>query len=406
MTAFGRTVLALVLALTSLSAISQRAREQGVTDTEIRIGNIMPYTGALETFGAIGKAEAAYFEMINQRGGINGRKLRFISYDDNSNPSTALDLTRELVEKDGVLLLFGSFGTPGNLAARKYLNERQIPQLFVASGDEQFSNPTLFPWTMGWQPSFRAEGRVYANYIQALYPGRKIVALWQNDQFGRDLFKGLEEGLGDLAKMIIVDIAYDISDQYLETHVSILKRSGADILVFAGVPANANQAIRIAADLNWHPVFIVNDMAASIGTVLKPAGLENSVGVIAATFLKDGDDPAWKDDQAIKQWLSFKDKYFRHAGKDDSAALYGYAAAETLVEVLKRCGDDLSRENVMLQASALQDYKPSLLLPGIGISTGRWDFQPIKNLRLVQFDGRTWQPIGDVLENAFSGSKK
>ena len=406
MTAFGRTVLALVLALTSLSAISQRAREQGVTDTEIRIGNIMPYTGTLETFSAIGRAEAAYFEMVNQRGGINGRKLRFISYDDNSNPSTAMDLTRELVEKDGVLLLFGSFGTPGNLAARKYLNERQIPQLFVASGDEQFSNPTLFPWTMGWQPSFRAEGRVYANYIQALYPGRKIVALWQNDQFGRDLFKGLEDGLGDLAKMIIVDIAYDISDEYLETHVSILKRSGADILVFAGVPANANQAIRIAADLNWHPVFIVNDMAASIGTVLKPAGLENSVGVISATFLKDGDDPAWKDDQAIKEWRSFKDKYYRGADKNDSAALFGYAAAETLVEVLKRCGDDLSRENVMRQASALQDYRPSLLLPGIGISTGRWDFQPIKNLRLVQFDGRTWQPIGDVLENAFSGSKK
>ena len=405
MTAFGRTILALILALTSLSAISQRAREQGVSDTEIRIGNIMPYTGTLEPFGAIGKAEAAYFEMINQRGGINGRKVRFISYDDNSNPSTALDLTRELVEKDGVLLLFGSFGTPGNLAARKYLNERQIPQLFVASGDEQFSNPTLFPWTMGWQPSFRAEGRVYANYIQALYPGRKIVALWQNDQFGRDLFKGLEEGLGDLAKMIIVDIAYDISDQYLETHVSILKRSGADILVFAGVPANADHAIRIAADLNWHPVFIVNDMAASIGTVLKPAGLENSVGVITATFLKDGDDPAWKDDQAVKEWLSFKDKYYR-AGNNDSAGLYGYAAAETLVEVLKRCGDDLSRENVMRQASTLQDYRPSLLLPGIRISTGRWDFQPIKNLRLVQFDGRTWQPIGDVLENAFSGSGK
>src|ERR1700756_1016893 len=284
-----RMILAIAVALSSLSAISQLARDQGVTDTEIRIGNLMPYTGSLHAFGAMGKAEGAYFDMINERGGINGRKVRFISHDDNSDPSSAMDLTRGLVERDNVLLMFGSFGTPGNLAVRGYLNERQIPQLFVASGDEQFSNPTLFPWTMGWQPSFRAEGRVYANYIQALYPGRKIVALWQNDQFGRDLFKGLEEGLGGLAKMIIVDIAYDISDQYLETHVSILKRSGADILVFAGVPANANQAIRIAADLNWHPVFIVNDMAASIGTVLKPAGLENSVGVIAATFLKDGD---------------------------------------------------------------------------------------------------------------------
>src|SRR5690348_7065357 len=254
MSVLPRMLLVTLVTLTSLSAISQRPREQGVTDTEIRIGNLMPYSGKLAAFGAIGKAEAAYFSMINERGGINGRKVRFISYDDNSDPSTALDITRGLVERDNVLLMFGSFGTPGNLAVRSYLNQRQIPQLFVASGDEQLSNPSVFPWTMGWQPSFRAEGRIYANYIQAFYPGRKIVALWQNDQFGQDLFKGLEEGLGDLAKMIIVDIAYDISDAHLDTHVSILKRSGAEIFVFAGVPANAARAIKIAADINWHPV--------------------------------------------------------------------------------------------------------------------------------------------------------
>jgi ABC-type branched-subunit amino acid transport system substrate-binding protein len=402
----GRTLLAILLALTSLSAISQRAREQGVTDTEIRIGNIMPYTGALQAFGAMGKAEAAYFDMINERGGINGRKVRFISYDDNSDSSTVLDMTRGLVERDGVLLMFGSFGTPGNLAARKYLNEQQIPQLFVASGDDQFSNPSAFPWTMGWQPSFRAEGRIFANHIQAFYPRSKIVVLWQNDQFGRDLFKGLEEGLGDLARTIIVDIAYDISDTDLDTHVSILKQTGADIFVFAGVPANAAQAIRIAADLNWHPVFILNDMAASIGTALKPAGLEKSAGVISAAFLKDVNDPVWKDDPATRDWLAFMDKYNPNGSKDDSAALFGYAAAETLAQVLKQCGDDLSRENVMRQASALENYQPSVLLPGIRISTGSQDFRPIKGLRLVQFDGRSWQPIGEVVETAFSDAKK
>jgi branched-chain amino acid transport system substrate-binding protein len=401
-----RLLLAVVVALASLGVISQQPREQGVSDTEIRIGNLMPYTGALATFAAIGKAEAAYFEMINERGGINGRKLRFISYDDNSDPSTAIDLTRGLVERDDVLLIFSSFGTPGNLAVRKFLNERQIPQLFVVSGDEEWSNPKAFPWTMGWQPSFRSEGRIYANYIQAFYPGRKIVVLWQNDEFGRDLFRGLEEGLGDLARMIIVDIAYEISDAYLDTHISILKRSGADIFVFAGAPSNASRAIRIAADLNWHPVFILNDMAGSIAAALRPAGLENAVGVISTSFLKDVNDPAWKDDPAMKDWPSFMDEYYRGGDKDDSAALYGYAAAETLVEVLRQCGDDLSRENVMRRAAALKDYQGSVLLPGITISTGPTDFRPVKQLRLVQFDGRTWQPIGDVVETAFSDAKK
>jgi branched-chain amino acid transport system substrate-binding protein len=399
-----RTLVAIILALTSLSAISERVREPGITDTEIRIGNVMPYSGSLQAFGAIGKAEAAYFEMINERGGINGRKVRFISYDDKSDPSTALELTRGLIENDNVLLMFGSFGTPGNFAVRTYLNERQIPQLFVASGDDHLSDPSLFPWTMGWQPSIREEGRIYANYIQAFYPGKRIVALWQNDHFGRELFKGLEDGLGDIARMIRVDIAYDAADEHLDTHVSILKRSGAEILVFAGAPANAAKAVRIAADLNWHPVFILNYMASSIATAPKPAGPENALGVITAAFLKDANDPAWKD--ATKDWQAFIDKYNQAGGKDDNAAVFGYAAAETLAQVLKQCGNDLSRENVMKQAAALQDYQGSMLLPGIKISTGPWNFRPIKHLRLVQFDGRTWQPIGEVLETAFSNAHK
>jgi branched-chain amino acid transport system substrate-binding protein len=402
MSTLQRTLLAIVVALASLGAITQKVRDQGVTDTEIRIGNLMPYSGSLEIFGQIGKAEAAYFDMINERGGINGRKIRFMSYDDLSDASNAMDLTRILVEIDNVLLMFGSFGTPGNLAVRKYLNERQIPQLFAASGDQHLSEPSLYPWTMGWQPSYREEGRIYANYIQAFYPGKKIVALWQNDNFGRELFKGLEQGLGDVARNIRVDIAYDVGDQHLEGHVSILKRSGADVFVFAGVPENAAKVIRIAAEHDWRPVFIVNQMASSIETVLKPAGPDNATGVVTAAFLKDPSDPVWKGEKAAKDWRAFLDKYEKAGGKDEGAAIYGYAAAETMIQVLRQCGNDLSRENVMKQAAALDDYQASVLLPGIRINTGPSDFRPIEQLRLVQFDGRTWQPIGDVLETAFA----
>lgn len=395
-----RTLLASVVALASLGAITQQVRDQGVTDTEIRIGNLMPYSGALEIFGQIGKAEAAYFEMINERGGIGGRKIRFMSYDDLSDASNAMDLTRILVETDNVLLMFGSFGTPENLAVRKYLNERQVPQLFVASGDQDLSEPSVYPWTMGWQPSYREEGRIYANYIQAFYPGKKIVALWENDQFGRELFKGLVQGLGDVAHNIRVDIAYDVDDQHLDGHISILKQSGAEVFVFAGVPENASKVIRAAAEHGWRPVFVVNQMASSIETVLKPAGTENATGVITAAFLKDASDPAWREDQGA--WHSFLDKYTKAGGKDDAAAVYGYAAAETMVQVLRQCGNDLSRENVMKQAAALRDYQASALLPGIKINTGH--FRPVEQLRLLQFDGRSWQPIGDVLDTAFTGS--
>ena len=406
MSALFRALLAIAVAVTSLGAISERVREQGVTDNEIRIGNLMPYSGSLEVFGAIGKAEAAYFDLLNERGGINGRKVRFISYDDKSDPASALALTRNLVEEDKVLLVFGSFGTPGNFAVRKYLNDNRIPQLFVASGDDYLSDPSSFPWTMGWQPSFREEGRIYANYIQAFYPGKRIVALWQNDHFGREVIKGLEDGLGPIARMIRVDIAYDLRDEHLDTHVSILKRSGAEILVFAGVPANAAKVIGLAADLNWRPVFIMNQMASSIATGLKPAGLEKAAGVITAAYLKDAHDPAWKQEQGGADWQSFLDKYHQAGGRDESAAMFGYAAAETLAQVLRQCGDNLSRENVMKEAAALREYQGSALLPGIRINTGPSNFRPIKHLRLVQFDGRTWQPIGDILETAFASAGK
>jgi branched-chain amino acid transport system substrate-binding protein len=390
---------ALLLAL--FSAAVQPARAAGVTDTEIRIGNIMPYTGPLAAFASIGRAEAAYFDMINERGGINGRKVRFISRDDSSNPRTAVEQTRELVEQERVHLMFGSFGTPSNLATRTYLNERNIPQLFVASGDEEWAHPKRFPWTMGWQPTFRAEGRIYANYIQSSYPSRQIAVLWQNDQFGRDLFRGLQEGLGVTANMIVADIAID-ADMSIDTQVDILKNSGAEVLVLNCAPPISARAIRRAAELGWYPQLLLVNAAASIANALRPAGLQNSVGVISTSFLKDASDTTWKDDPAIKEWLAFMDKYYPDGDKEDGNAIFGYAAAETLARVLTQCGDDLSRENIMRQAESLKGYQNPIALPGVVINTGPADFQPIKQMRLVQFDGNAWQPIGDVIESAFA----
>ena len=390
-----------VAMLAVVLATLQPAQAAGVTDTEIRIGNIMPYTGPLAAFASIGRAEAAYFDMINERGGINGRKIRFISRDDSSNPRTAVEHTRDLVEQERVHLMFGSFGTPSNLATRTYLNERSIPQLFVASGDEEWAHPKRFPWTMGWQPTFRAEGRIYANYIQAAYPSKKIAVLWQNDQFGRDLFRGLQEGLGLTANMIVADIAID-ADMSIDTQVDILKSSGAEVLVLNCAPPISARAIRRAAELDWHPVLLLVNAAASIANALRPAGLQNAVGVISTSFLKDASDTAWKEDPAIKEWLAFMDKYYPDGDKEDSYAMFGYAAAETLVQVLTQCGDDLSRENIMRQAASLRNYQSGIALPGIAINTGPADFHPIEQMRLVQFDGNSWQPIGDVIESAFA----
>ncbi len=392
-------ILAALLALVPTSA--QLAPDLGGADDEIRIGNIMPYTGPLAAFATIGRAEGAYFDMINARGGINGRKIKFISYDDNANPRTALERTRDLVEKEDVQLMFGAFGTPSNLATRAYLNENKVPQLFVASGDEEWAHPTKFPWTMGWQPTFHAEGQIYANYIQAAYPDRKIAVLWQNDQFGRDLFRGLQEGLGVTANRIVADIAIE-ADMSIDTQVDILKNSGAEVLVLNCAPPISARAIRRAAEIDWHPVLVLVNAAASIANALRPAGLQNSIGVISTSFLKDFDDTAWKEDSAIKAWSTFMDKYFPDGDKQDVYAIFGYAAAETLVQVLTQCGDDLSRENIMRQAASLKSYQSPVVLPGIVINTGPTDFRPIKQMRLVQFDGNSWQSIGDVIESAFT----
>jgi branched-chain amino acid transport system substrate-binding protein len=396
-------VVVAALIWTSGSLMAAPVLDASAADSEIRVGNVMPYTGPLAGFGAIGKAESAYFDMINARGGINGRKIRFISYDDSSDPRTALEQTRKLVEQDKVLLMFGSFGTPGNFAVRPYLNENKIPQLFVASGDQEWNRPKAFPWTMGWQPPFRAEGQIFANYIQAYFPKRTIAVLWQNDQFGRDLYSGLEESFGNGASRIVADMTFDMSDKSIARQIDILQASGAEILVFDGAPAIAALAIRRAADIGWHPVFLLDNASASIANALRPAGLQNATGVISTAFLKDAGDPTWRDDPGMQEWSSFMDKYYPDGDKDDSGAVFGYAAAETLAQVLRQCGDDLSRATIMRQAASLSNYHSSVLLPRIAINTSATEFRPIEQMQLVQFDGRTWVPIGSVLDTAFVG---
>src|SRR6266478_7848011 len=301
---------AIAMAFATLSLLvntvtAEPALDAGAARREIRVGNVMPYSGPLSSFSSIGRAEAAYFDMINQRGGINGRRVRLISYDDSSDPRIALEHTRNLVEQSQVLLMFGSFGTPSNFAVRPYLNDGRIPQLFVASGDQALNAPKAFPWTMGWQPQFRVEGRIYANYVEAYYPERKIAVLWQNDQFGRDLLEGLQESLPDGGRRIVVDITFDVSDKSIDTQIDLLRSSGADILVFDGAPAIAALALRRMADIDWHPVFLLNNASSSIANALRPAGLQNAIGVISTAFLKDAGDPAWRDDSDMKEWSSF-----------------------------------------------------------------------------------------------------
>ena len=301
-----RSGLALVVAVVALAAgggssAAEKKYGPGVSDTEIKLGQTVPYSGPASAFSSYGRTMSGYFQMVNERGGINGRPVEFISYDDSSDPLQAIDLTRNLVETENALLVFGSFGTPSNLAVRKYLNENRVPQLFVASGDDQWANPKDFPWTMGWPPAFRTEGRIYANYIQAYYSEKKIGVLWQNDEFGRDLFRGLQDGLGDAARMIVVDTAFDAADRSLGAQIDLLHNSGVEILVFDGAPAMAAQVIRHLGESDWHPVLILDNAAASIANALRPGGLENAIGVISTAFLKDGGDPAWKDDDAMKQ---------------------------------------------------------------------------------------------------------
>src|ERR1700749_261359 len=390
-------------ALTSGSAFAQKKYDTGATDTEVKIGNIMPYSGPASAYGVIGKIEEAYFKMINEQGGINGRKINFVSYDDSYSPPKAVEQARKLVESDEVLLIFSPLGTASNSAIEKYMNSKKVPQLFVATGATKFGEYKQFPWTMGWQPPFQSEGRIYAKYLLKEKPDAKIAIMYQNDDFGKDLLKGLKDGLGaKAASMIVAEESYEVSEPTIDSHIVKLKSAGADVYFSMTTPKFSAQSIKKVAEIGWKPMYFQSNVGASVGSVLQPAGFENAQGILSAAYAKDGADSQWDNDEGMKKFYAFLAKYAPEANKADGSVVFGYGQAQTMVQVLKQAGDDLTRENVMKQAANLKDFTPDTLLPGIKINTSPTDFAPVEQLRMMQFKGEKWDQFGDIIGGELS----
>jgi branched-chain amino acid transport system substrate-binding protein len=379
-------------------ALAQKKYDTGATDTEIKIGNTNPYSGPASAYGTIGKTIDAYFKKVNAEGGINKRKVNFITYDDGYSPPKAVEQVRKLVESDEVLLVFQPLGTPSNTAIQKYMNSKKVPQLFVATGATKWNDPKGNPWTMGWQPNYQSEGRIYAQYVLQHKPQGKIAILYQNDDYGKDYVKGLKDGLGDKAKtMIVSELPYEPADPTVDSQIINLKASGADIFFNATTPKFAAQAIKKMAEIGWKPMHLLNNVSVSVGSVMKPAGFAASEGILSTGYLKDPTDPTWKDDAALKEWAAFMDKYYPEGDKTSSFTVYGYAVAKTLEQTLKQAGDNLTRENVMKQAASLKNFEIGVLLPGITINTSPTDFAPIKQMQMMRFKGESWEFFGPIM---------
>jgi ABC-type branched-subunit amino acid transport system substrate-binding protein len=393
-----------VMAASSSACLAQKHYDSGATDTEIKIGNIMPYSGPASAYGVIGRTEAAFFRKINDAGGINGRKINFISYDDAYSPPKAVEQARKLVESDEVLLVFNALGTPSNSAIQKYMNSKKVPQLFVATGATKWNDPKNFPWTMGWQPSYQSETQIYAKYLLKEKPGAKIAVLYQNDDYGKDYLKGLKDGLGSKgASMIVAEESYETTEPTIDNHIVKLKSSGADVFMNITTPKFAAQAIKKVAEIDWKPLHFLNNVSASVGSVIRPAGYQNAQNIISANYLKDASDPQWNDDPGMKAFYAFMAKDFPEGDKLDGGTVVGYSVATTLVQVLKQCGDDLTRDNVMKQAANLKNFRVETLLPGIKIDTSPTDFAPISSLQLMRFKGERWELFGDVISADVGG---
>jgi branched-chain amino acid transport system substrate-binding protein len=374
------------------------ANAPGVTDTEIKIGQTMPYSGPASAYGVIGRANAVYFQMINETGGINGRKLNLMSVDDGYSPPKTVEQTRRLVEQERVAFIFGSLGTPTNAAIRSYLNDNKVPQLFIATGASMFADPKHFPWTMGWPPSYQTEAHIFAKHILASKPDAKIGVLYQNDSYGKDYLLGLRDGLGvDHTGMVVKEVSYEVTEPTIDSQVVTLQGAGADTLIIAATPKAAAQTIRKAYDIGWGPVRYLNYPARSIATTLKPAGLDKSTGLIGGVFGKDPTDARWKDDPGFKEYAAFIAKYMSPAEFIDFNAVNGFGTAATLIQVLKQCGDDLSRENIMRQAANLKDLELPMLLPGVKVNTSPDNYYPIRQMQLAAFNGESWEQFGDIL---------
>ena len=386
----------LVAVAIASNANAQKRYDPGATDTEIKVGNIMPYSGPASGYATIGKTEAAYFNKINAEGGINGRKIDFISYDDGYSPPKAVEQARKLVESDEVLLIFNPLGTPGNSAIQKYMNAKKVPQLFVSSGAAKWNDPKNFPWTIGWQPNYQTEARIYAAYILKNYPSKTIGVLYQNDDFGKDYVIGLREGLGDQASKIVIETSYETSTPTVDSQVVQIRGANPDIFVNIATPKFAAQAIKKLAELKWAPIHFLTNVSGSIGGVMKPAGYENDQGILSTAYLKDPKDPEWKNDFAISEWRAFMTKWYPEGDQDDASTVFAYGVAKGLEQVLRQCGDDLTRENVMRQAANL-NFEIGIYLPGTRIKTSPTDFAPLEQLQMMRFKGESWERFGPVL---------
>ena len=393
--------IALGFAFTALPAVAQKKYGPGVTDTEIKLGQTMPYSGPASAYGTIGKLEQAYFKMINENGGVNGRKINLISLDDGYSPPKAVEQVRKLVEQEEVLALYQTLGTPSNSAIHKYVNAKKVPHLLLANGATKWADPQHFPWTLGFNLSYQSEGRIYAKYLLKNKPDAKIAILYQNDDYGKDLLKGVKDGLGAKgAKMIVSEVSYEVSDPTIDSQILTLQGSGADTFIDITTPKFAAQAIRKAYDSGWKPFHIVNNVGASVGSVLKPAGLDKSVDLITVQYYKDPNDPQWKDDPAMLEWRAFMGRYYREGDPKDASNLYAYLTAQTMVHILQQCGDNLTRENVMKQAANIKNLKLPLLLPGITLNTSPTDFFLVEQGQLSKFTGTQWKLFGDLLSTS------
>jgi len=390
--------------LTTQSALAQKKYDTGASDTEIKIGNVEAYSGPASAYGVIGKTEEAYFKMVNDAGGINGRKINWISYDDGYSPPKTVEQIRKLIESDEVFLVFNALGTPTQTAVQKYHNAKKVPQLFLATGASKWNDPKDFPWTMGFQPSYRVEARIFAKYILKTKPDAKVAVFYANDDFGKDYVAGLKDVFGDKSSSILIaEESYETTEPSIDSHIVKLKGTGADVFVNISTPKFAAQAIKKMAELEWKPMHVMTDVSISIGSVMKPAGLDASEGVLSAGYLKDASDPQWKDDEGMKKFMAFIDKYMPGSNVADSNLVYGYAAAQTMAQVLKQSGDNLTRENVMKQAASLKDFAPDTLIPGIKVNTGPADFAPIEQLKMMRFKNGQWELFGDIISAETGG---
>ena len=391
-------LIACVASIAASTALAEKKYDPGASDTEIKVGSTNPYSGPASAYGTIGRSEAAYFKMINEQGGINGRQINFISLDDAYSPPRTVEQVRKLVEEEQVLLLFQTLGTPSNSAIHKYTNAKKVPQLFVATGATKWGDPEHFPWTMGWQPTYQTEARIYAKYLLQNKPGARIAVLYQNDDYGKDYLKGLHDGLGNQAeKLIVKEVSYEVTDPTVDSQIITLQASGADTLFIIATPKFAAQAIRKTYDVGWKPLTFLNNVSSSVTATLQPAGLEKSIGLVTVLFYKDPNDPQWNTDPAVKEWRVWMKKYYLEGDINDGLNVFGYAVAQTLIQVLKQCGDDLTRENVMRQATNLKNLEIPMLLPGIKINTSPTDYYPIEQQQLARFDGKRWVLFGEVI---------